>query len=163
LFGLIALILTTPAIAAAPILSHIFPAGGQRGAKVTVTCTGKFDWPVKVFAPGIEVATGSESSKVEIAVPANLAADRVWIRFYNAEGASAAVPFLIGQLPEVAEQEPNNTTGNAQAIADPNLTINGVLAAADVDGFAVPLQEGQTLVAALDAHTRLGSPLDAIL
>ena len=54
----------------------------------------------------------------------------VWLRLYNAEGASAAVPFLIGQLPEVAEQEPNNTLQNAQSIAMPQVTINGALAAA---------------------------------
>jgi hypothetical protein len=152
-----------PACAAPPTLSHVFPAGGQRGTKVAVTCKGKFDWPVKVFAPGVDVTVGTDSGKLEIAVPPDLAADRVWIRVYNAEGASATVPFLIGQLPEVTEQEPSNTLRNAQVIADPNVTINGVLAKADVDGFAVTLQAGQKLVASLDANTRLGSPMDAIL
>jgi hypothetical protein len=141
----------------------LFPAGGQRGTKAVVTCTGKFDWPVKVFAPGIDVAAGAESGKLEISIPADLSADRVWIRLFNAEGASAAVPFLIGQLPEINEQEPNNATRNAQPLADPNVTINGALAAGDVDGFAVRLDAGQTLVAALDANMRLGSPMDAIL
>ena len=128
-----------------------------------MTCAGKFEWPVKVFAPGIDVTAGSESGKLEISIPADLPADRVWVRLYNAEGASAAVPFLIGQLPEINEQEPNNTTRNAQALADPNVAINGGLTAADVDGFAVRLEAGQTLVAALDANTRLGSPMDAIV
>ena len=149
--------------AASPTLSHLFPAGGQRGAKAVVTCTGKFEWPVKVFAPGVDVTAGSESGKLEISVPADLAADRVWVRLYNVEGASALVPFLIGQLSEVAEQEPNNTILKAQVLGDTNVTINGALAAADVDGFAVRLEAGQTLVAALDANTRLGSPMDAIL
>jgi hypothetical protein len=149
--------------AAPPTLSHVFPSGGQRGTKSVVTCTGKFEWPIKVYAPGIDVTAASDSGKLEISIPADLPADRVWIRLFNAEGASAEVPFLIGQLPEVNEQEPNNTTRNAQAIADPNVTINGALAAADVDGFAVRLEAGQTLVAALDANTRLGSPMDAIL
>ncbi len=154
---------TARSSAAPPTLSHVFPAGAQRGAKATVTCSGKFTWPVQVDAPGIDVTAGTESGKLEISIPADLPADRVWIRLYNAEGASAQVPFLIGQLAEVNEQEPNNTTRNAQALPDPNATINGVLAAADVDGFAVQLEAGQTLVAALDANTRLGSPMDAIL
>jgi len=157
------LVVPAQAFAAPPTLSHLFPAGGQRGTKSVVTCSGKFDWPVKVFAPGVDVAAGSESGKLEISIPADLPADRVWIRLHNAEGASAAVPFLIGQLPEVNEQEPNNTTRNAQAVANPNVTINGGLAEADVDGFAMRLEAGQTLVAALDANTRLGSPMDAIL
>jgi len=151
------------ASAAPPTLSHVFPAGGQRGAKSVVTCAGKFDWPVKVDAPGIDVVAGTESGKLEISIPADLPADRVWIRLYNAEGASVLVPYLVGQLPEVNEQEPNNTTRSAQALPDPNITVNGALAAADVDAFAVKLEAGQTLVAALDANTRLGSPMDAIL
>ncbi len=163
LFTISSLLIAEPACAAAPTLTHLFPAGGQRGTKVVVTCTGKFDWPANVFSPGIDTVAAAESGKLEISIPADVAADRVWIRLYNAEGASATVPFLIGQLPEVAEQEPNNTIRNVQAVADPNVTINGVLKGADVDGFAVRLEAGQTLVAALDAHTRLGSPMDAIL
>ena len=128
-----------------------------------MTCTGTFEWPVKIFAPGIDVTATGDSGKLEISIPADLPADRVWVRLFNAEGASAAVPFLIGQLPEINEQEPNNTTRNAQALADPNVTINGALAAADVDSFALKLEAGQTLVVALDANTRLGSPMDAIV
>jgi hypothetical protein len=163
LFACSALAIPAQAFAAPPTLSHLFPAGGQRGAKSIVTCTGKFDWPVKIFAPGIDVTATAESGKLEISIPADLPADRVWVRFFNSEGASAAVPFLIGQLPEIAEQEPNNTNRNAQALADPNVTINGALAAVDVDSFAVRLEAGQTLVAALDANTRLGAPMDAIV
>jgi hypothetical protein len=149
---------------APPTLSHLFPAGGQRGAKVTVTCTGSFSWPVKVWAPGLEVAVAKESGKLEVAIPKDLAADRVWIRLYNAEGAGAAAPFLIDNLKEITEQEPNDDPRTAQALADPNVVINGVLAkAADVDCFAVRLTAGQTLVATVDANTRLGSPMDAIL
>ncbi len=42
--------------------------------------------------------------------------------------------------------------------------MNGILqAGGDVDGFAVDLLAGETLVAALDANTRLGSPMDAMM
>ena len=149
---------------APPTLSHLFPAGGQRGAKVTVTCTGAFGWPVKVWVPGLEVVPGKEAGKLDITIPKDLAADRVWIRLYNSEGASAAAPFLIDNLKEINEQEPNDDPRTAQMLADPNVIINGVLAkAADVDCFAVRLNAGQTLVANVDANTRLGSPMDAIL
>ena len=157
------LVVAPIASAAPPTLGHLFPAGGQRGSKVVVTCSGKFDWPVKVFAPGVDVTAQSESGKLEVSIPADFPADRVWVRLYNAEGASANVPFLVGQLPEISEQEPNHLTRSAQRLADPNVTINGALASGDVDAFAASLKAGQTLVAALDAHTRLGSPMDAIL
>jgi len=154
---------TGRAAAAPPTLSHLFPAGGQRGTRVIVTCHGSFSWPIKVWAPGLELAPAKESGKLEVFIPRDLAADRVWIRLYNAEGASAAVPFLVGNLKEINEQEPNDRPKTAQAIADPNVTINGVLNSGDVDCFAVPLKAGQTLVAAVDAYARLGSPIDAIL
>lgn len=150
--------------AAPPTLSHLFPAGGQRGTKVVVTCSGTFDpWPVSVWAPGVDLVPGTEAGKLEISIPPDLAADRVWILLYNAEGASTAVPFLIGGLKEMNEVEPNNSPRNAQAIAETSVTINGVLDGADVDGFAVQLTAGQTLVADVDANNQLGSPMDAIL
>jgi hypothetical protein len=149
---------------APPTLSHLFPAGGQRGTRVTVTCSGTFAWPVKVWAPGLEVVPAKEAGKLEVTVPGDLAADRVWVRLYNSEGASAPVPFLIDGLREVSDVEPNDEPGKAQEIAEAAVTVNGVLAkAADVDCFAVRLGAGQTLVAAVDAHARLGSPMDAIL
>ena len=108
--------LFSPSLAwsAPPTLAHLFPAGGQRGAKVTVTCTGAFSWPVKVWSPGLDVVPAKESGKLEITVPKDLAADRVWVRLYNAEGASAVAPFLIDNLKELNEQEPNDQVGAAQ-------------------------------------------------
>lgn len=157
------LLIASQAPAAPPTLTQLFPAGGQRGSRVVVTCTGSFSWPVKVWAPGLDVVAAKEPGKLEVAIPAELAADRVWIRLHNAEGVSASAPFLIGNLNEIREQEPNDRPKKAQAIADPNITINGVLTNGDVDCFAVPLKAGETLVASVDAHARLGSPVDAIL
>lgn len=151
------------ASAASPTLSHVFPPGGQRGTTVAVKLDGKFDWPVNVWSPGVDVAAGEESGQLKIAIPADLAADRVWLRLHNAEGASNLVPFLIGSLKETVEAEPNNAPRKAQALDESSVTINGKLEKADVDGFLVPLTAGQTLVAAVDANTRLGSPMDAIL
>ena len=148
---------------AAPTLTNVFPAGGQRGTKLVVTCAGNFMWPVQVWSPGIDVVPLTESGKLEITIPHDLPADRVWIRLYNAEGASSPFPFLIGGLKEIAEVEPNNKPREAQAIAEPGVTINGTLKDAEVDCFSVTLLAGQTLVAAVDANTRLGSPMDAVL
>ncbi|MDZ4684464.1 MAG: pre-peptidase C-terminal domain-containing protein [Planctomycetaceae bacterium] len=151
------------AYAAPPTLSQVFPPGGQRGSTVAVTLTGKFDWPVNVWSPGVDIAAGTDSGKLDITIPADLAADRIWLRLHNAEGASNLVPFLIGSLKEIAEDEPNNSPRKAQVLESAAVTINGKLEKADVDGFIVPLTAGQTLVAAVDANVRLGSPMDAIL
>ena len=160
---LLAAFASTPALAAAPVLSHLFPAGGQRGTKVAVTATGTFTWPVQVQAPGVEVTVGADSGKLEITIPADLPTDRVWIRLTNAEGVSAPYPFLINTLPEVNETEPNNRLGEAGKLPEGPVLVNGVLSGAEVDCFAVPLKKGQTLVAHCEANTQLGSPIDAML
>ena len=155
-----------PAVAtsAPPTLTHLFPAGGQRGSRIVTTCTGEFDWPVQVWAPGVDVVPMEEKGKLEISVPQDLAADRVWIRLYNEEGISSAAPFLIGGFKEFDEQEPNNSLRDALVVTDSSVSLNGLLQAnGDVDAFAVSLDAGQTLVAAVDANTRLGSAMDAIL
>lgn len=153
----------TPAFAAAPEVSYLVPSGGQRGTKLAVTCKGSFTWPLKVHAPGLEVIPGAKSGELEVTIPADLAADRVWIRLFNADGASAALPFLIGGLPEIEEKEPNNHVRNAHAVPPEGVTANGTLLDTDVDGYTVYLNAGQTVVAAVDANTMLGSPMDAIL
>ncbi len=160
---LLLVLLTSAVHAEAPTLSHVFSPGGQRGTTVAVKLTGKFPWPVSIDAPGVEITPGTESGHIDIAVPADLAADRIWIRLFNAEGASATVPFLIGNLKEIAETEPNNAPKAAQLLTESRLIINGVLKGADVDGYSIPLETGQTLIASVDANGKLGSPTDAIL
>jgi hypothetical protein len=157
------LFLTGFSFAEAPSFTSLFPAGGQRGTKVTVKCEGKFEWPLEVHAPGVQVETGQESGVVEVTIPEQLACDRIWLRLYNAQGASEARPFLIGDVAELQEMEPNNTLREAQVIEGLPVIANGVLKGADVDCFAVTLEAGQTLIAAVDAHSRLGSPIDSVL
>mgnify|MGYP006272758413 FL=1 len=156
-------LVASQAVAAAPTLTHIFPAGGRRGTKVTVTCSGAFDWKkVGVWSPGVKSTVLKESGKLEIEIPKDLAADRTWIRLHTDEGASPVVPFLLGDLPETVENEPNNRPSETKPLAIP-VVVNGALAKGEVDSFAVDLKKGQALVAALDANTRLGSPMDAVL
>jgi len=157
------LLWATAGEAAPPVLSHLFPAGGQRGTKVAVTATGTFTWPVQVHAPGLDVAVGADSGKLEITIPADLTTDRVWVRLTSAEGVSAAYPFLINTLPEVNEAEPNNKLAEATKLPEGPLLVNGVLSGAEVDCFSVALKQGQTLVAHCEANTQLGSPIDSML
>lgn len=149
--------------AEAPSLTHVYPPGGQRGSTVAVKLSGKFPWPVSVDAPGVEFKPGTELGLFDVTIPADLAVDRLWIRAFNTEGASATVPFLIGNLRELNETEPNNKPREAQTLTESRIIVNGVLKGADVDGFSVPLEAGQTLVASLEANGKLGSPIDAIL
>ncbi len=151
--------------AAPPNLDILFPAGGQRGTQVSVTATGTFShWPAAVWVdrPGLEIAPDAEKGKLKVNVLAD-ATGVYLIRMHDQEGATQLRPFIVDSLPEVLEQEPNNAIGEAQRL-DASAIVNGRLEkAGDVDGFAIKLNAGQTLVASLTANEILGSPMDAVL
>ena len=68
----------------------------------------------------------------------------------------------MGQWPEVAEREPNNTPDQAQEVHFP-VTVNGRIdPAEDVDVFRFHAEAGRTLIFEVTA-ARLGSPLDSLL
>jgi hypothetical protein len=159
----------TPAIspAAAPTLTYLFPAGTQRGKTVEVTAGGAFErWPVQAWIDrkGVEIKPAAEKGLLTVTVAADAAPGTYWLRLFDDEGATALRPFLVGMLPEVLEQEPNDDFKKPQVLASTSVTVNGRLAkSGDVDCFALKLNKGQTLVASMEAHQTLGSPMDAIL
>lgn len=156
-----------PASAKVPTLDYLYPAGGQRGRTVEVAAGGNVDpWPprVRVEGRGVVVEPAAEKGKLTVTVAPDAPLGPAWVRLYNEEGASALRPFVVGHGPEVVEAEPNDDPAKAQPVEGPAVTVNGRLdRRGDVDGFAVTLAEGQTLVASLLANRVLGSPMDALL
>ncbi len=153
--------------AAPPTVNYLFPAGGQRGQTVEITAAGNFaNWPAQgwVSRPGVTVSAAKDKGKFSAVIAADAAPGLYWLRFYDAEGAAPPQPFLVGTLPELNEQEPNDSPQKAQTLSGVSVTVNGQLQKrGDVDVFAVGLTQGQTLVAAIEAHRTLGSPVDAVL
>ncbi|HUY89494.1 MAG TPA: PPC domain-containing protein [Pirellulales bacterium] len=167
-FVSIAIIAASAAVhAAPPTANYLFPAGGQRGQTVELTVSGNFaNWPAKCWTsrPGVTVSAAKDKGKFSAVIAADAAPGLVWLRFYDAEGAAAPLPFFVGTLAETNEQEPNDSPQNPQTLSAPATVVNGRLQArGDVDVFSVGLAQGQTLVAALEAHRTLGSPVDAVL
>lgn len=165
--GALLCMLTGSALQAAPPkLTTLYPAGVSRGQTANVTATGELtQWPSKIWVdrPGITVTCEADKGKLKIAAAADAPVGVYWLRLYDDEGATAPKPFIVGALPEVEEVEPNETASKPQVLKD-SVTINGKLAkAGDVDSFAIYLKAGQLLVAALDGHGRLGSPMDCVL
>jgi len=162
-----ALSAATAAYGAPPTANYLFPAGGQRGQSVELTVSGAFaSWPAKCWAsrPGVTVSAGADKGKFSAAIAADATPGLVWLRFYDAEGAAAPLPFIVGTLAETAEQEPNDSPQKPQTLSAPATVVNGRLQKrGDVDAFSVGLTQGQTLVAAMEAHRTLGSPVDAVL
>lgn len=161
-----AIFCVAPLFAAPPAVTTLTPAGGQRGTTVTVSAVGSFDtWPVKVWCgtPGVTAAAEKEKGKFAVKLTADAPLGLTWLRFHDDTGASELRPFVVGGLAETTESEPNDDAKAAPTVNAPTV-VNGVLAkSGDVDCFAVKLKKGRTLIASLDAHRRLRSPIDAVL
>jgi hypothetical protein len=153
--------------AAAPEASYLFPAGAQRGSTVEATVGGNLgDGPPHVWVsrPDISAAPAAEKARLSINVAPDAVPGIAWFRIYNAEGASAPLPFVVGTLAELNEQEPNDSRAKPQTLPTSTCVVNGRLdKRGDVDTFAVAMQKGQTLVAAVTAHETLRSPMDGVL
>ena len=163
---LASLLLISIASAAPPKVTHVFPAGVQRGQAANVTASGEFsNWPVQVWAdrPGLTVTCEKDKGKLKVAVAADAAPGVYWLRLADGEGAAALRPFFVGTLPEVMEEETNDLPAKPQAV-ELKVVVNGKLAkSGDVDGYRLQLKQGQTLVASVQGHSLLGSPMDCVL
>ncbi|MFO0935460.1 MAG: PPC domain-containing protein [Gemmataceae bacterium] len=152
--------------AAPPTATSLFPSGGARGSTVAVTVNGSFDnWPVSVWSSsaGLTFAPEKEKGKLRVTIAKEAPKGVAWLRFHDESGASALRPFIVGDLPETIEVEPNGEVRSAQPISLPAV-VNGTLSkSGDVDCFQVKLNKGQTLVASVTAHESLRSPIDTVM
>jgi hypothetical protein len=172
-----------------PGAAYIFPAGGQRGTQVKVRIgalnlhqTGQF------LFKGPGVSAEPLATKIEtvwfagplIRQPASqrkedypkdytntIAIDpeaplgtRVW-HLANSQGVTEGKMFLVGDLPEIVEDE---IDGDPIPVSAPlPITINGrIFPREDVDVWTCPLKAGEVLTCEVCA-ARLGSPLDSHL
>jgi hypothetical protein len=151
--------------AAAPQVKSLFPRGGQVGATVEVTVSGKLAKgdQIRCDRAGVSAEVNEDGTKATIKIADSAAPGLYWLRFFNAEGAASPVPFVVGRLPEVAETEPNATPDKAQALTESSV-INGKLSeSVDTDIYSIKVPAGRTLVASVDANWRLGSPVDPVM
>ncbi|HEV3121657.1 MAG TPA: PPC domain-containing protein, partial [Isosphaeraceae bacterium] len=167
LCALARLILQGRVAAKAPVLERLFPAGACRGSEGELTATGTFEHSPErcwVSGEGVLIEATPEKGRLRFKVESNAAPGLRWVRLHDDEGASALSPFIVGTLPELLEVEPNDDPRQPQTLEYACATVNGRLEkAGDVDGYAVWLERGQTLVASMEAHRHLGSPMDAVL
>jgi hypothetical protein len=145
-------------------LDYIFPNGGRRGTSVTVEFRGMgqglsgakeiiIDGP-----PGISVAGLKEIKGNIVQASLTIAADappgRRWLRVLSERsGLTNFAYFVVGDLPEHREVEPNQDVTSAQVIADERGVINGQIEKpADQDVFRIRGRAGEKFVAAIAAH-----------
>lgn len=163
----LSLLSAIPLRADAPAATATSPAGGQRGTTIECRMVGKTGTaPLQGWCSreGVTFEFPEKGETFKLTIPETAEPGLGWIRIFNAEGSTELLPIQIGVIPEISETEPNNAVSEAGRIESLPVTVNGVLhRGGEVDTFAVPLKQGQTLVASLAAHEVLGSPVDAVL
>ena len=138
-----------------PYLDSIFPLGGRRGTENTIAVSGRNLADVTLMQVSIAPNAPLGVQKVRVMTPSGL--------------STSSYPFMVGDLPELVEAEPNNTweqvtsdEAGANTVTSP-IIINGQIGLEeDVDYFAFKAEKGQRLICEVTAQ-RLGSKLDALL
>jgi hypothetical protein len=169
-----------------PGSTHVFPAGGRRGTRVAVRVGTECFPPLSQWTmegsgvtvsgllstkvhPQYEPSARREPTEVPISYcrewesTVDLSPDaelgqRLWC-ISSARGGSGRRPFMIGDLPEFIETEPNSLPQRAERIELP-VTVNGQIAGErDLDYYCFAVDVGQWVRCEV-VSARLGSPLD---
>jgi hypothetical protein len=155
--------------AAPPKVTGTAPFGAQRGraTEVTFRGSGLGDHPrlVAPFGFRIEEHVGKDSAasswKVGLTVDAGTAVGIYPIRVVTEMGVSNPILFAVGQVPQLAEVESNNTVDTAQPIPNPIL-VEGECPGNDEDFFRFRGRKGDRVV--VDASCcRIGSEVDPMI
>jgi hypothetical protein len=128
-----------------PFITEVFPLGATRGT-ATVAAINGWNLPAK----SLPLATTPDGLPVRFAslpptpFPCN------------------PVPFIVDDLPSLAEREPNNAPPAAQSLELPRIIDGRLDQPGDVDTFRIEGRAGQQIVAEVFAR-RLNSPLDSLV
>ena len=155
------------AVADGPALKRLLPAGVGRGQTIEVTAQGDAaKWPVQVWTddPHVKWEPLADKGKFRVIADGEARLGVHHVRFSDEDNAGEALRYLVSPLQEKNETEPNEDPTEAMKVDALPLVINGVLEKRGaVDTFEVTLEQGQRLVAALEANSNLKSPVDATL
>jgi hypothetical protein len=145
-----------------PVLDYIYPAGGQAGQTVEIElgaisglagATGVIvDGP-----PGVTVAEVKPVNYAEVraklAIAPDAAPGRRMVRVVGAaNGLTNFRTFVVGRLPEVIEQEGNNTPEAPNEVTTPVVVNGRIDPTLDIDCFRFAGQAGQQITVAIQAH-----------
>ena len=169
-----------------PALSTISPQGAQQGQNVEIILTGKnLDTATAVWFSGKGITaeirqetqqaavlfngagvSGRIPTDVQLVASLTIAPEAPLgvqqIRIVTPYGVSNAQNFVIGNLPEVNENEATEKAEMSNWLELP-VTVNGVIASIDdQDSFSFNLKKNARLICEVAAQ-RIGSPLDSYL
>jgi hypothetical protein len=146
---------------------RLLPMGAMRGTEVSIELPGKYEkWPVAFWGEPAQIqwAATEVPGKITAKIPMDAELGVHYLRIHSPESVSPLMRFVVGDIPEVTEVEPNDGFEKPQVLAALPLCINGVLQkSGDVDHYQVRLMAGEVLRATLDASRVLASPMDGCL
>ena len=170
----------------APQLTSVSPRAAQRGQTIDITLEGKninenaeiwfskegITAKIKKKSPAARVRfngsgiSGNIPNNPRLVISFQIAPEAPLgnhqIRLITPNGVSNPQNFIVGDLPEIKEQEPNAPPAEANMLELP-VTVNGVVASIDdVDMFRFKLKKGARLICDINAQ-RMGSPLDSYI
>jgi hypothetical protein len=154
-----------------PVLSGVFPPGGQAGTTVLVTTSGNLPGltTLRCNVPDVRVEPAGPN-QFRVAIPNETPPGQYDVQAVTANGLSSLRTFVVGHAAEQLEVEPNNAAGNPPdggANGGPQLVpldvvINGRIERGDLDHFAFAARRGQRVV--MECHAeRIDSRLRAVL
>ncbi|MEZ6128765.1 MAG: hypothetical protein R3C59_08795 [Planctomycetaceae bacterium] len=154
-----------PFPAAQPSLLSILPAGLQQGTSVEAVIDGRsMSSPSQVIISGTGVnarllpaekgrRVTASSVPIQITADADAEPGIRELRIVTPGGVSNVLRLVVGMLPEVTEQEPNNEDTVSERITVIPVVINGSLPRSeDVDCFRFHAKQGEQLVFDLSAE-----------
>ena len=100
--------------------------------------------------------------RIAVAISPNAELGKRDVRLVTPGGISNRFRFMIGDLAEVNEVEPNNEPPRPNACDALPMVVNGQLTAEDRDYFRFTAKAGQTLVCAVEGRTLLPYIPDAV-
>jgi hypothetical protein len=160
--------LVVPPAPQAPTLTTPANLGGKRGTTVEFPLTGTnlaTPTAVLISIPAnvaiLEDTKDPTKPKVKVEIPADTPIGLHTIRVATKNGVSNLRPFVVDELPEVAETDSNRTKDTAQMVTTP-CVVTGRTDAEASDFFKVAVAAGQRLTFEVLAR-RIGSPLDPII
>jgi hypothetical protein len=153
-----------------PFLGYVFPPGGRRGSTLETRATGtdlQGATAVRVTGTGVTARVAEvvspTSARLEVTIAPDAAPGEREIRLLTPGGVSNRFRFIVGELPEVKETEPNSDAPHAQPLPALPVLVNGQIGApADRDDYRLSAKAGQTLVASIQARTIIPFIADAV-
>jgi len=100
--------------------------------------------------------------KVRVTIAEDAEAGMRQLRVAGKTGLSNPVRFVVGQLPELCEQEPNDQRGAATAVESLPMVLNGQIMPGDVDCFSFRASQGQKIVVDVAARRLVPYLADAV-